>query len=313
MRRGEKRHARECLPLRPRCAASGIGPRADGRWYARPHVGSGARERRCHGRRDRGRRRRRGAVRGGRPAAAGRGADDARQRGARTGGDARGAARGGSRPRRSPARCRAPALVHRRRRRSPGTCPEKTNVVADWSPAGEGGRSLVLNGHVDVVGPASEGLWRTAPFSPRREGEWLYGRGSGDMKAGLAAIVGAVKALRGLGLAPLAPVQLQSVVEEECTGNGALQCVLTQPKPDAAVVAEPFPGSITHRAGRRALVPRRHRRYPGARGGCGGGDQRDRGGLAARRWRCASSRPSSTPTRRRRSTAWSTRSTSTWV
>ena len=108
-----------------------------------------------------------------------------------------------------------------------------------------GGRSLVLNGHVDVVGPASEGLWRTAPFSAHREGDWLYGRGSGDMKAGLAAIVGAVKALRGLGLAPCAPVQLQSVVEEECTGNGALQCVLTQPRLDAAVVAEPFPGAIS--------------------------------------------------------------------
>jgi len=121
----------------------------------------------------------------------------------------------------------------------------KANVVADWEPGGEGGRSLVLNGHVDVVGPASERLWRTAPFSASREGDWLHGRGSGDMKAGLAAIVGAVKALGGLGLAPLAPVQVQSVVEEECTGNGALQCVLSQPRPDAAIVAEPFPGAIS--------------------------------------------------------------------
>jgi len=121
----------------------------------------------------------------------------------------------------------------------------KANVVADWEPAGEGGRSLVLNGHVDVVGPASERLWRTAPFAAHREGDWLYGRGAGDMKAGLAAIAGAVKALRGLGLAPLAPVQVQSVVEEECTGNGTLQCVLTQAKPDGAVVTEPFPGAIS--------------------------------------------------------------------
>jgi acetylornithine deacetylase len=121
----------------------------------------------------------------------------------------------------------------------------KANVVADWAPGGEGGRSLVLNGHIDVIGPASDRLWRTAPFAARRDGEWLYGRGGGDMKAGLAAIVGAVKALRGLGLHPLAPVQVQSVVEEECTGNGALQCVLTQPRPDAAVVTEPFPGSIS--------------------------------------------------------------------
>jgi acetylornithine deacetylase len=64
------------------------------------------------------------------------------------------------------------------------------------------------------------------------------------MKAGLAAIVGAVLGLRRLGLAPLAPVQLQSVVEEECGGNGALQCILSGLRPDAAVIPEPYPGFI---------------------------------------------------------------------
>ena len=120
----------------------------------------------------------------------------------------------------------------------------KRNVVADWPASGAGGRSLVLNGHVDVVGPASAKLWRTEPFSPVRDGDWLYGRGAGDMKAGLAAIVGAVAALRRLGVAPLAPVQLQSVVEEECGGNGALQCVISGLQPDAAVIPEPYPGFI---------------------------------------------------------------------
>ena len=77
-----------------------------------------------------------------------------------------------------------------------------------------------------------------------RDRGWLYGRGSGDMNAGLAAIVRAVLALRRLGLAPLAPVQLQSVVEEECTGNGALQCVVSGLRLDAAVIPEPYPGVI---------------------------------------------------------------------
>ena len=45
---------------------------------------------------------------------------------------------------------------------------EKQNVVADWHPAGEGGRSLVLNGHIDVVAPAAASLWRTAPFAAVR-------------------------------------------------------------------------------------------------------------------------------------------------
>ena len=125
----------------------------------------------------------------------------------------------------------------------------KRNVAADWSvrddPVSDTGtRSLVLNGHVDVVGPASEKLWRTAPFTAVRDGDWVYGRGAGDMKAGLVAIVAAVAGLRRLGLTPLAPVQLQSVVEEECGGNGALQCVLSGLQADAAVIPEPYPGFI---------------------------------------------------------------------
>ena len=46
----------------------------------------------------------------------------------------------------------------------------KSNVIADWLPAGEGGRSLVLNGHIDVVAPAATTLWRTAPVLGRPRG-----------------------------------------------------------------------------------------------------------------------------------------------
>ena len=120
----------------------------------------------------------------------------------------------------------------------------KRNVVADWLPVGAGGRSLVLNGHIDVVAEASS-LWRTAPYTPVRDGDWVYGRGAGDMKAGLAVILGAVKGLRALGLHPRAPVQLQSVVEEECTGHGALQAAVSGLRADACVITEPFPASIS--------------------------------------------------------------------
>ncbi len=121
----------------------------------------------------------------------------------------------------------------------------KANVVARWpARAGGAGRSLILNGHVDVVSPEPSGLWASDPWEPRREGEWLYGRGAGDMKAGLAAIVGAVAALRRLGHEPGAPVELQSVVEEECTGNGAAACVLAGGQADAAVLTEPTSGAI---------------------------------------------------------------------
>jgi acetylornithine deacetylase len=121
----------------------------------------------------------------------------------------------------------------------------KANVLADWGPAAPAdGKSLILNGHIDVVSPEPSVLWAGAPFHPRREGDWIYGRGAGDMKAGLAAIVGAVRGLRRLELAPRGRVQLQSVVEEECTGNGALACVLAGHTADAAILTEPTRGAI---------------------------------------------------------------------
>jgi acetylornithine deacetylase len=137
-------------------------------------------------------------------------------------------------------------------RENPGASPfswgveDKANVVASWGPgagtgahAGAGGRSLILNGHIDVVDPGPLDMWASPPFVARRDGDWLYGRGAGDMKAGLAAIVGAVRGLRNLGFQPLAPIELQCVVEEECTGNGAFQCVLSGRPADAVIVTEP--------------------------------------------------------------------------
>jgi len=123
---------------------------------------------------------------------------------------------------------------------------DKRNVVATWSPAsGFGGLSLILNGHIDVVSPEPRSRWVRDPFTAHVEGEWLYGRGAADMKCGLAAILGAVKGLRVLGLSPRAPVHIQSVVEEECTGNGAVQTVLAGYAADAAIIAEPFGAAIT--------------------------------------------------------------------
>jgi acetylornithine deacetylase len=121
----------------------------------------------------------------------------------------------------------------------------KRNVVAVWPAGGGGGGSLILNGHVDVVPPAAEELWTRPPFRAVREGDWLYGRGAGDMKAGLAAMTGAVRALVRAGYAPEADVELQSVVEEECTGHGALQCLLDGSHADACVITEPHPDHLT--------------------------------------------------------------------
>ncbi len=126
----------------------------------------------------------------------------------------------------------------------------KRNVVATWGPSGAaaaGHKSLVLNGHIDVVPPEAPERWTRPPFEPARDGDWMVGRGAADMKSGLAAMIGAIAGLRRLGLEPLAPVTLQSVVEEECTGNGTLACLLAgaPSSADAAIVVEPFGAAIT--------------------------------------------------------------------
>jgi acetylornithine deacetylase len=122
----------------------------------------------------------------------------------------------------------------------------KRNVVATWSPVSAfGGLSLILNGHIDVVSPEPRSQWERDPFTAHVDGDWLYGRGAADMKCGLASILGAVKGLRALGLAPRAPIHIQSVVEEECTGNGTLQTLLAGYAADAAIIAEPFGAAIT--------------------------------------------------------------------
>jgi len=116
---------------------------------------------------------------------------------------------------------------------------QSLNVVGTHRPREETGRSLILNGHIDVVPTGPAEMWSSPPFVPRREDNWLYGRGAGDMKAGLAANIFAVDALKRLGYRPAATLFQQSVVEEECTGNGALACLLRGYTADAAIIPEP--------------------------------------------------------------------------
>lgn len=113
------------------------------------------------------------------------------------------------------------------------------NVVGTHRPREENGRSLILNGHIDVVPEGPHDMWSRRPFDPHIEGDWMYGRGSGDMKAGLAANIFALDALRALGYQPAARVHIQSVTEEECTGNGALSCLVRGYRADAAIIPEP--------------------------------------------------------------------------
>jgi acetylornithine deacetylase len=118
----------------------------------------------------------------------------------------------------------------------------RDNVVAEYRPVTGSGRSLMLQGHVDVVPEGAADLWTTPPFEPAIRDGRLYGRGAADMKAGLVSIVMALRALHAAGLQPAAPVQLAAVIEEECTGNGALAVMHALPMPDACLIPEPGPG-----------------------------------------------------------------------
>ncbi|MBR0683155.1 ArgE/DapE family deacylase [Roseomonas eburnea] len=118
----------------------------------------------------------------------------------------------------------------------------RDNVVAVHTPRERKGRSLVLQGHVDVVPEGAADMWETPPYEPSIRAGRMYGRGAGDMKAGIVSYVAAFKALRLAGLQPAAEVQMQSVIEEECSGNGALAAMLALPKTDAVIIPEPGPG-----------------------------------------------------------------------
>jgi acetylornithine deacetylase len=113
--------------------------------------------------------------------------------------------------------------------------PGRPNVVARLpgvDPAR--GRRLLLNGHTDTVGPAG----MQDPFVPELRGPRLYGRGAVDMKAGLAAMVGAVAALRAAGCAPAGDVILTFAADEEYLSAGTA-ALAGQLEADGAIVTEP--------------------------------------------------------------------------
>ena len=118
----------------------------------------------------------------------------------------------------------------------------RDNVVAVFTPRDAKGRSLTLQGHVDVVPEGAADMWETPPYEPAIRDGRMYGRAAGDMKAGIISYVTAFRALKRAGLQPAAQVQMHSVIEEECTGNGALAAMLALPPTDAVIIPEPGPG-----------------------------------------------------------------------
>ena len=127
-------------------------------------------------------------------------------------------------------------------------CPEhrpdypRVNVVG--VRRGRRARPCVhLNGHLDVV-PAGDG-WTVEPFGRTVRGGRIYGRGSSDMKGGLAAAIFAAEAIRRAGVTLEGTVEISGTVDEESGGFAgvawlARQGVLSSDREDFVIIPEPF-------------------------------------------------------------------------
>jgi acetylornithine deacetylase len=115
----------------------------------------------------------------------------------------------------------------------------RINVVARWPGSRPQARSLILNGHLDVVSAGNARLWARPPFEGALLDGRLYGRGACDMKSGVTAAVFAVQALSQLGRTPGGDVLVQTVSGEESGGVGTLTTIVKGYRADAAIILEP--------------------------------------------------------------------------
>jgi acetylornithine deacetylase len=113
----------------------------------------------------------------------------------------------------------------------------RPNIVATMKGTG-GGRSLLLNGHTDVI-PVNDGVgWSDDPWSARIKDGRVYGRGSCDMKSGVASHILAVQYLKEAGLRTKGDVYINIVVDEEVSGHGTLDTVIRGYHADAGISGE---------------------------------------------------------------------------
>jgi acetylornithine deacetylase len=128
----------------------------------------------------------------------------------------------------------------------PGMEVDRTEA---WGCVGTLGGSatpgLILNGHVDVVPPGDLGLWPDGdPFSARVADGMMWGRGTCDMKGGVAAILGAVAAIVASGISLRKPVAVHTVIGEEDGGVGSFATLRRGHTGDACLIAEPTAGCV---------------------------------------------------------------------
>jgi succinyl-diaminopimelate desuccinylase len=158
----------------------------------------------------------------------------------------------GMRSENPPGDVRAPAAVARSFLESRGIgvkeiarIPEKPNLVATIEGNG-GGRHLVLNGHLDTIGPGEVGDWTVPPFEATRRAGRIYGLGAGNMKGGVTALIAAFVHLAQTRDDFRGSVSLTLVADETVFGPDGAGYLLDQ-RPDLlgdAVICAEGPGAM---------------------------------------------------------------------
>lgn len=102
-----------------------------------------------------------------------------------------------------------------------------------------GGRSLLINGHVDVVSPGEHERWASPPFSAEIRDGRIYGRGAVDMKGGVGAALFALEAIRACEIELAGDVIFEAVPDEETCAMGTIAAIERGYRADAGLVPEP--------------------------------------------------------------------------
>lgn len=106
------------------------------------------------------------------------------------------------------------------------------------------GRSIMLTGHIDVVPPGASEHWMSDPFAPVISEGFVRGRGTVDMKGGVACMLMAIEILKEIGVTLAGDVVFTTVVDEEIGGMGSLAMVDRGYRADAGIMTEPTANRI---------------------------------------------------------------------
>jgi succinyl-diaminopimelate desuccinylase len=118
--------------------------------------------------------------------------------------------------------------------------PKRTSTISSWG--GDTGRTLLFNGHYDVVPVPDPDEWPHPPFGAEIHDGRMYGRGTCDMKAGIAACLAAVSALQRAGAEPKGRLLMHFVADEEALGTHGAKFLVANGYCDGvteAIVGEP--------------------------------------------------------------------------